>query len=153
MRKIFIYCKPCEEVVEKGFCSHAQNGYSRGAAPIARYFESPDGSKTYVPAQGSLEMPARLKKLGYTEKTISNGHEYSAVMKKMDKRAQKEHEAYKEKQQQLFEGQQKEAREELRQQLGNTPLGRDIYEEAIRRSEQQYEGRYSAGSYIDGFEN
>jgi len=153
MRRVYIYCKPCEKVVEKWGCDHQYtSSVGRSAAPLAVYFEGPNG-EIQTPGQATDRLPKRLEKLGYTIKTIQDSHQYGQVMKRLDKEARAKHEQYQERLQAQFDARQKAQREELRSQL-TTQFGRDFAEEAIRESERQRyaQQRYEAGSYIEGYE-
>jgi hypothetical protein len=153
MRKTYIYCEPCKKVVEKWDCEHQYTSSSgRSAAPLAVYFEGPNG-EIQTPGQYTDRLPKRLEKLGYTLKTIQDSHQYSQVMKRLDKEAQRKYEENRERLQAQYDRQAKEHRAELMDQL-TTQFGRDFAREAINESERRrYEqSNYSAGSHIEGYE-
>lgn len=152
MRRVYIFCKDCSKVVEKWSCDHQLPSSSRGAAPLAVYFEGPNGEIS-VPGQPNSPMPKRLQKLGYEVKTIQNSHQYSQVMKHMDKDARRKHEVAMERLHQQHEQRQKAVREELRRRM-TTQFGKDFLEMAIREAEKRgyADQNYGAGSHIEAYE-
>lgn len=152
MRRVYIFCKPCSNVIEKWACEHQLPSSSgRSAAPLATYYEGPNGEIS-IPGQGSDRLPKRLEKLGYSVKTVQDAHGYSQLMKRLDGDARRKYEAVQEANYEHFEREQKAQREELKRSM-TTEFGRDFLKAAIAESQRRgYERNYSPGSYIEGFE-
>jgi hypothetical protein len=153
MKRTYIYCSPCEKVVEKWVgCEHQNPARpGRSAAPLTVFFEGPNG-EVQIPGRVG-RMPERLRKLGYQEKVIQDSKQYSDFCKRMDKEAYRKHEEHQERLQAQFDKQQRARREDLMSQL-TTQFGRDFAREAMNESERQSreQQRYFAGSHLEGFE-
>lgn len=156
VRHIWLHCKLCNKVVKispEPECEHYGKGLpstGRSAAPLTTYFEGPDGSINIPPKDGA-RMPARLRKLGYQEKTIQDSRQYSQFCKRMDAEARKKHSRVMEARERMFEERQKQAREDMRATI-RSDYGKEFLDAAIRASEEGYGERYDAGSHIEAFE-
>lgn len=154
-KQVFVYCVKCEKVIQKFVeetCEHYKyRTGGRSAAPIAVYFEGPNGEIS-VPAKGGDRLPPRLAKLGYTVQTVQDAHGYSKLCKKMDREASEKHARVSEAMDRKYGEYQSQQRAELRSLL-KTQAGRDFYDIAVQAAQSGYGERFDAGSHIEGFEN